>query len=165
MKPAKKKAPEKPAPGKPKMSRYYLAAGAIVAVIIVVAALYFLVLNPPAPETAGSLYTKSVDLANAGQYQQALDAADRALAKNDTALTGVIQANRAGILVMLGNYSGAIEAADSAISIPGNLTETHSIAYFNKGNALKALGRIDEARAAYANATAINPSEFPTPGF
>ena len=113
---------------------------------------------------AGSLYSKSVDLANAGQYKQSLILADQALAKNDTSLLGLIQADRAGILVMLGNYTGAIEAADVAINVPGNLTETHSIAWFNKGNALKRLGRISEAKAAYANATAINPAEFPTPG-
>ncbi|HUH78735.1 MAG TPA: hypothetical protein VLY83_02435, partial [Methanoregula sp.] len=117
MKPAKKKKKTE----KPGRSYYYLIAGSIAAVILV-AAVYFLILHPAAPETAGSLYAKSVDLANAGQYQQALDLADQALAKNDTSLLGLIQADRAGILVMLGNYTGAIGAADVAINVPGNLT-------------------------------------------
>jgi tetratricopeptide (TPR) repeat protein len=102
-----------------------------------------------------------VDLANAGNYQQALDAADQALALNVSSLTPIIQANRAGILVMLGDNTDALSAADIAISAEGNLTATHSIAWFNKGNALRNLGRIDEARAAYANATALDPTLQP----
>jgi tetratricopeptide (TPR) repeat protein len=108
--------------------------------------------------SAGDLYNESVDLAYAGKYEQALDKSDAALAMNVTSLTPLIQSNRAGILVMLGRDEEAIEAADAAINAPGNLTNLRSIAWYNKGNALSALGRTAEADAAYANATALDPT-------
>jgi tetratricopeptide (TPR) repeat protein len=111
--------------------------------------------------SAGALYSQSVDLANAGKYQEALQASDQALVLNVTALVPLIQANRAGILVMLNRYDEAITAADVALSQEGNLTTTHSIAWYNKGNALRALGRITEARDAYAKAYALDNSLVP----
>ena len=166
MKPAKKSTPKEPAPG---ISRHYLAAAAVAAVLLI-AAVLFVVLNPAVPDEgarfqkAGALYSTSVDLASSGKYQQALDASDRALALNATSLIPLIQANRAGILVMMGDNLNAIAAADASIAAAGNLTNTTSVAWFNKGNALKNLGRISEAKAAYANATALDPKSFPTPG-
>jgi tetratricopeptide (TPR) repeat protein len=111
--------------------------------------------------SSGALYSKSVDLANAGKYQEALDAADRALAMNVTSLTGLIQSNRAGILVMLHRNNEAITAADAALAVEGNLTTVHSIAWYNKGNALRALGRIAEAQDAYAHAYALDNTLVP----
>jgi len=111
--------------------------------------------------SAGALYTKSVDLANAGKYQEALDAADSALAMNVTSLTGLIQSNRAGILVMLHRDNEAITAADAALAVEGNLTAVHSIAWYNKGNALRALGRIAEAQDAYNHAYALDNTLVP----
>jgi tetratricopeptide (TPR) repeat protein len=108
--------------------------------------------------TAGDLYSRSVDLANEGKYQEALKAADQALALNVSPLIPLIQANRAGILVMLGRYDEAVSAADSALSVNGNITTIHSIAYFNKGDALRHLGRMDEAKAAFAKAQQLDPS-------
>jgi tetratricopeptide (TPR) repeat protein len=108
--------------------------------------------------TAGALYSKSVDLANEGKYQEALVAADEALARNVSSLVPLIQANRAGILVMLGDYEDAVNAADVALSSSGNLTTTFSVAYYNKGNALYHLGRIDEARTAFSQAHVLDPS-------
>jgi tetratricopeptide (TPR) repeat protein len=110
---------------------------------------------------AGSLYSQSVDLAQEGKYQEALQASDRALALNVTSMVSVIQANRAGILVMLGRYDEAIEAANTSLAREGNLTTAHSIAWFNKGNALHSLGRIDEARTAYARAAELDPTLIP----
>jgi tetratricopeptide (TPR) repeat protein len=110
---------------------------------------------------AGALYSQSVDLANEGKYPEALDAADKALAKNESSMTGLIQSNRAGILVMLHRYDEAIAAADAAIGIEGNLTTVHSIAWYNKANALRALGRIPEAQAAYDRAWALDKSLVP----
>ena len=78
-------------------------------------------------QSAAALYCESVDLANAKHYQQALDKANQALATNTSSLTPLIQANRAGILVMLGDNNEAIAAADVAISAEGNLTTTRSI--------------------------------------
>jgi tetratricopeptide (TPR) repeat protein len=111
--------------------------------------------------SAGALYSQSVDLANAGKYQEALQVSDQALALNVTSLVPLIQANRAGILVMLGRYEEANTAADAALSREGNLTTTHSIAWYNKGNALRALGRLTEAETAYAQAYALDSSLVP----
>jgi tetratricopeptide (TPR) repeat protein len=111
--------------------------------------------------SAGALYSKSVDLANAGKYQEALDAADKALAMNVTSLSGLIQSNRAGILVMLHRNNEAITAADAALAVEGNLTTVHSVAWYNKGNALRALGRITEAQVAYDHAYALDKTLVP----
>jgi len=108
--------------------------------------------------TAGALYTKSVDLAEAGNYTEALAAADAALSYNETSLTALIQAQRSGLLVELGRYTEAVEAADAAIAVQGNLTVAHSVAYFNKGNALLRLGKTSEAREAYAKAHELDSS-------
>jgi tetratricopeptide (TPR) repeat protein len=111
--------------------------------------------------SAGAIYSASVDLANEGKYPEALDAADRALAMNVTSLNGVIQSNRAGILVMLQRYDEAITAADAALTVEGNLTTVHSVAWYNKGNALRALGRIPEAQVAYNHAFALDNTLVP----
>jgi tetratricopeptide (TPR) repeat protein len=117
--------------------------------------------SPESFNAAGALYSNSVDLANAGKYQEALDAADKALAMNVTSLGGAIQSNRAGILVMLHRYDEAIAAADAALAFGGNLTSVHSIAWYNKGNALRALGRIPEAQVAYDHAYALDNTLVP----
>lgn len=111
--------------------------------------------------SAGLLYSQSVDLANEGKYQQALDSADKALAMNVTPLVGLIQSNRAGILVMLDRNDEAIIAADSALAVEGNLTGVHSIAWYNKGNALRNLGRITEAKDSYNHAYALDKTLVP----
>jgi tetratricopeptide (TPR) repeat protein len=117
--------------------------------------------SPESFNSSGALYSKSVDLANAGKYQEALDAADNALAQNVTSLTGLIQSNRAGILVMLHRYNEAITAADTALAVEGNLTTVHAIAWYNKGNALRALGRVSEAQDAYTHANALDKTLVP----
>jgi tetratricopeptide (TPR) repeat protein len=160
---------KKTVPEKTRISRTSVLAIGVIAVIVIIAIAVF-TLMPTARNagtsvntsdsftTAGALYSKSVDLANAGNYKDALQAADLAMEQNASSLTPLIQANRAGILVMLGRNEEAITAADVAINARGNLTTTHSIAYYNKGNALRALGKTAEADAAYANATALDPS-------
>jgi len=117
--------------------------------------------NPAELQSAGALYSKSVDLANEGKYKEALQAADQALALNVSSLMPVIQANRAGILTVTGRYDDALLAADAALSAEGNLTTTHSIAWYNKGDALRHLGRIDEAKVAFARAEALDPTLLP----
>jgi tetratricopeptide (TPR) repeat protein len=147
-------------------SRKYIVAGCLIAILII--ALTLLVILPsmssdPAKKfnDAGALYSKSVDLANEGKYEEALKAADEALALNVSSLVPLIQSNRAGILVMLGRNREAISAADVALSSNDNLTTVFSVAYFNKGNALKNLGQIDEAKAAYAKAQELDKSLVP----
>ena len=76
-------------------------------------------------------------------------------------MVALIQANRAGILVMLGRFDDAVEAADISLAREGNLTTAHSIAWYNKGNALRSLGRIDEARTAYEKAAQLDPALTP----
>jgi len=117
--------------------------------------------SPAGLQSAGALYSKSVDLANGGKYMEALQAADQALALNESSLMPVIQANRAGILTVIGRYNDAIIAADAALATEGNLTTTHSIAWYNKGDALRHLGRINEAKAAFAQAQALDPTLIP----
>ena len=112
-------------------------------------------------QSAGALYSKSVDLANEGKYKEALQAADQALALNVSSLMPVIQANRAGILTVTGRYDEALIAADAALTSEGNLTTTHSIAWYNKGDALRHLGRFDEAKTAFARAQALDPTLLP----
>lgn len=111
--------------------------------------------------SAGAFYSQSVDLANEGKYQEALVAADKALALNVSSMNGLIQSNRAGILVMLHRNDEAITAADAALAVEGNLTTVHSIAWYNKGNALRALGRISEAQDAYDHASALDNTLVP----
>jgi tetratricopeptide (TPR) repeat protein len=164
---------QKTAPKKHGISRTSIYAIGILIVLVIAIIVGTVVMNQPAPAvipqgpiknasdpftTAGALYSQSVDLANAGNYDAALKAADQALAMNVTSLMPLIQTNRAGILVMMGKNDEAIAAADAALGAEGNLTTTHSVAYYNKGNALRALGKTAEADAAYANATALDPS-------
>jgi tetratricopeptide (TPR) repeat protein len=115
-------------------------------------------------QSAGALYDKSVDLANAGNYTESLKLSDQALAFNVSSLLPVIQANRAGILTVLGRYDEAIIAADAALAVEGNLTTAHSIAWYNKGDALRHLGRIDEAKLAFAHAQDLDPALVPPSG-
>ena len=142
-------------------------------IVLILLLLYAVVLPASAAEdsatfnTAGRLYSESVDLAYAGNFTGALDAADKALALNASSLTALIQANRAGILVQLKRYDEAITAADAAIAVEGNLTVSHAYAWYSKGDALYALGRTDEARAAYGKAheldsTLVSPLPSPT---
>ena len=147
-------------------SREYIIAGSLIAVLIIAFTLLVILpsisSNPAAKfNDAGALYSKSVDLANEGKYEEALKAADDALALNVDSLVPLIQSNRAGILVMLGRNREAISAADVALSSKENLTTVFSVAYFNKGNALKNLGQIDEAKAAYAKAQELDNSLIP----
>ena len=144
----------------------YMVVGSLIAILIIALALLVVLpsmsSDPSARfKDAGALYSKSVDLANEGKYEEALNAADNALALNVPQLVPVIQSNRAGILVMLGRDREAITAADVALSSNENLTTVFSIAYFNKGNALKNLGQTDEAKAAYAKAHELDNNLVP----
>ncbi len=72
-------------------SREYIIAGSLIAVLIIAFTLLVILpsisSNPAAKfNDAGALYSKSVDLANEGKYEEALKAADDALALNVTHL-------------------------------------------------------------------------------
>jgi len=146
------------------MELKYMDTGKFFLVVLVSLWLVFPVIAADSPDqvnSAGALYSKSVDLASEGKYSEALEAADEALALNVPSLVPLIQANRAGILVMLDRFDEANAAADAALAIEGNLTSVHSIAWFNKGNALLELGRCDEARMAYIHAAELDPALIP----
>jgi len=104
-------------------------------------------------------YNKAVDLANEGNYPEALQANERALAFNES--IPLAQANKAGILVQLGRYDEAIIAADMALAIKANTTTAFAVAYSNKGDALRHLGRIEEAKAAFEKAYELDSSLVP----
>lgn len=133
-------------------------------VILIVCSIVFPVMAVDSSDqlnTAGALYSESVDLAQAGKYEEALKVSDQALALNVTSMVALIQANRAGILVMLGRFDESIAAADASLAREGNLTTAHSIAWYNKGNALRSLGRSEEAKSAYARAAELDPTLVP----
>jgi tetratricopeptide (TPR) repeat protein len=124
----------------------------------------FLIISPiiaaeDANQTANAWYwyNKAVDLANAGQFADALQANEKALSINQS--MPVAWANQAGILVQLGRYDEAITAADIVLSSNStDLPNTYAAAYYSKGDALRALGKTDEARAAYARAADLDPT-------
>jgi tetratricopeptide (TPR) repeat protein len=62
---------------------------------------------------------------------------------------------------MLHRYEEAITAADEAIAVEGNLTSVHSIAWYNKGNALRAQGKNGQAKDAYDKAYALDSALVP----
>lgn len=104
-------------------------------------------------------YNKGVDLANEGRYPEALAATDRALALNQSFPRA--HAMKSGLLVMVGRYEEAIQEADMALAQGDNMTMTAFSAWANRGDALRHLGRMEEARAAFAMAQSLDPSFIP----
>lgn len=105
-------------------------------------------------------YNQAVDLANAGQFSAALVANEKALSLNES--MPLAWANQAGILVQLGRYEEAIVAADRVISVNAtDLPNTYAAAYYSKGDALRALGRMNEAADAYARAYKLDSTLVP----
>jgi tetratricopeptide (TPR) repeat protein len=131
-------------------------------VILIVTGLFLPVMAADATDQTSNpwyWYNKAVDLANEGKYPEALQANERALAINES--IPLAQANKAGILVQLGKYDEAIIAADKALAIKANTTTAFAVAYSNKGDALRHLGRIEEAKAAFARAAELDPTLIP----
>lgn len=105
-------------------------------------------------------YNQAVDLANAGQFSAALVANEKAISLNES--MPLAWANQAGILVQLGRYEEAIVAADRVISVNAtDLPNTYAAAYYSKGDALRALGRMNEAADAYARAYKLDSTLVP----
>jgi tetratricopeptide (TPR) repeat protein len=133
--------------------------------LFIVCTLVFIALQPvvrAAPDQTDNpeyWYNKGVDLANEGKYDEALAATDHALALN--ASFPRAHAMRSGLLVMVGRYDEAITEADLALATKENLTITFFSAWANKGDALRHLGRIEEARAAFAMAQKFDPTFIP----
>jgi len=112
-------------------------------------------------------YNQAVDLANAGHFSAALVANEKALSLNES--MPLAWANQAGILVQLGRYEEAIVAADRVVSVNAtDLPNAYAAAYYSKGDALRALGRMNEAADAYARAYKLDSSLVPpitAPGY
>jgi tetratricopeptide (TPR) repeat protein len=132
-------------------------------VILIISGLFLPVMAADATDQTSNpwyWYNKAVDLANEGKYPEAFQANERALAINES--IPLAQANKAGILVQLGKYDEAIIAADKALAIKANTTTAFAVAYSNKGDALRHLGRIEEAKAAFARAAELDLTPAPT---
>jgi tetratricopeptide (TPR) repeat protein len=113
--------------------------------------------NVSPDENAWHDYNQAVDLANAGRYSEALVYNEKALAVSQN--FPVAWANEAGILVQLGRYDDAIRAADTVInSNRSGIPNTFAASYYSKGDALRALGRMSEARDSYAKAYQLDPT-------
>lgn len=106
-------------------------------------------------------YNKAVDLAYESKFSEAYEANERALALNATMPLAL--ANKAGILVQLKRYDEAIAVADALLKDESTaaLPNARAAAYYSKGDALRALGRIAEAREAYDNAYALDNTLVP----
>ena len=100
-------------------------------------------------------YNNAVDLANAGDYEAALEAINESLAEEANFSLGY--ATKSGILYVMGDFTGALEAADKAIEIdPDNADYVN--AYINKGTALILLGRYEESLEASDKAIELDPT-------
>jgi len=116
--------------------------------------------NVSPDENAWHDYNQAVDLANAGRFSEALVYNEKALSISQN--FPVAWANEAGILVQLGRYDDAIRAADTVInSNTSGIPNTYAASYYSKGDALRALGRISEARDSYAKASQLDPTLVP----
>ena len=106
-------------------------------------------------------YNNAVDLANAGQFSHALQANEKALAISQN--FPLAWANEAGILVQLGRYDDAINASDIVISanVSAQFPNATAAAYYSKGDALRTLGRISDAKTAYSHAYALDNTLVP----
>ena len=80
-----------------------------------------------------------MNLAEAGNYQEALTATERSIDIQPN--FSLAWTSKSGILVMLGKYSEALNASEKAIA----LQPDDVYAYCNKADALLGLGRYDEA--------------------
>ena len=97
-------------------------------------------------------YNNGVELAYQGDYNQALEKIDLALAENPNFTLALT--TKAGILNSLGRYQEALSASDEAIV----QNRTLPYAWVNKATALINLGQPGEALNASNQAIAIDPT-------
>lgn len=96
-------------------------------------------------------YNQGVDLAQEGQFPEALTAVDQALAMDPNFTLAWV--TRAGILTATGNFTEALEATDRAIALNPNQSE----AWTNRASALIQLDRNTEALESADRAIEIDP--------
>jgi tetratricopeptide (TPR) repeat protein len=97
-------------------------------------------------------YNNGVELAYQGDYNQALEQIDLALAENQNFTLALT--TKAGILNSMGRYQEALTASDEAIAQNQSLP----YAWVNKASALIYLGQPDAALTASEQAIAIDPT-------
>jgi tetratricopeptide (TPR) repeat protein len=95
-------------------------------------------------------YNQAVDLATAGQYDEALQEVDLALQENQNFTLALV--TKAGILNVLGRYQEAVQAADQAIE----LEPDEAAAWNNRAFALIRLGNYDDGLIAAQKAAALD---------
>jgi tetratricopeptide (TPR) repeat protein len=95
------------------------------------------------------LYNEAVDLANAGDYESALEKINESLAENTNFSLGF--ATKSGILYVMGDFEGALENAKAATEIqPDQIW-----GWISKSNALIGLEKYEEALEAADKAIEI----------
>jgi len=142
---------------------YYEASGAsitemikVIAIILVLATSLTLVILPACAAAGDNFdainwYNKGVELAETGNYQDALTATERSLDIQPN--FSLAWTSKSGILNMLGRYSEALQASEHAIT----LQPDDVYAYCNRADALIGLGRFDEAVQTAEKALTISP--------
>src|ERR1051326_7729651 len=94
-----------------------------------------------------------VELKARGEFAEARRYFDRARAVGPN--YAWVPMNISSLLRMQGDLDGALREAQEAV----RLAPTLALAHYYLGSAFEALGRIEEARAAYARANEINPTD------
>jgi len=106
------------------------------------------------PVSAIDNYNNAVDLASAGEYEEALVAVDAALSSNANFTLAL--ATKSGILSAMERYDEALAAADAAIISNPDMV----YGYVTRANALVGLGRNEEAVAAAESALERDPENL-----
>ena len=109
-------------------------------------------------DRAVQYYNEGVSFAKLGQYAEAVDSCDKAIAIKPDLYEAWF--NRGNALAQLGRHAEALASHDKAIAINPN----DAIAWYNRGVSLYKLGRDAEAVASYDKAIAINPDHTPRRG-
>ncbi|MCU0631756.1 MAG: tetratricopeptide repeat protein [Methanolinea sp.] len=102
-------------------------------------------------EQAINAYNKGVDLAVGGNFSQALESIDQALALDQNFTLAWV--TRAGILNVMGDFNQSLEASERALAIDQNQPE----AWTNRASALISLGRDVEGLESADRAIELDP--------
>jgi tetratricopeptide (TPR) repeat protein len=99
-------------------------------------------------------FRKAKELADSGQYAEALEELEKSLALNP--YYAKAHSDKGYILFRMGKYEKAIDSIEKAIELDPEL----AMAYYDYGSVLEAMGRIDEAISMYKRVLEIEP-RFP----
>jgi len=99
-------------------------------------------------------FLKAKELADSGQYAEALEELEKSLALNP--YYAKAHSDKGYILFRMGKYQEAIACIEKAIQLDPEL----AMAYYDYGSVLESMGRIDEAINMYNRALEIKP-KFP----